>query len=200
MAPAVKPAAAKPGPKPAAAGKAAAAKKAAQPKRAARAKKAAPRERATVATLRRPPAPWRKSLLQIPSIGVDAPVTRARGNWKWIKGPAYDPKSPGPGGAGNAIIAAHRNMWARTFEKLPRVQPGDRIYVRTKDHRYTYVVQWSRKVSTRETGVLANTKDPCITLYTCVLPYRNNERWAVRGRLVAVQAAAPGSSRLASSR
>jgi LPXTG-site transpeptidase (sortase) family protein len=150
---------------------------------------------------------WERSLIEIPSIGVEAVVVPAVGSWRWLKGPAYDPRSAGPGGPGNPVIAAHRNMWARTFEQLPRVKPGDRVYIRTHTHRYTYVVQWARPVSTSNRTVLANTKTPSLTLYTCVLPFRADRRFVVRGRLESAQplvaastANAANTARLASGR
>ena len=140
-------------------------------------KKAAPKKRL-------PRRQWERTLLQIPSIKVSSVVKEAKGNWRWVTGPAYQPGTPGPGGAGNCIIAAHRNMWDATFARLPKVKRGDRVYVVTPSGRYTYVVYSSRVVSTSNKTPLHDTMNGKLTLYTCVLPFNARRRWVVQCRLV----------------
>ena len=126
---------------------------------------------------------WESSRIEIPAIGVDAIVREKKGSWRWVTGPAHQPGTAGPGGAGNCVIAAHRNMWDATFSDLPRLQPGNRVYVTTRSGKYIYRIRESREVTTSDLTPLRDTKDGRITLYTCVLPFDPHRRWVVQGRL-----------------
>lgn len=133
--------------------------------------------------------PWESCVVIVPSIGAQGVVQPGEGDWKWITGPAYHTNTPGPGGPGNPVIAAHRNMWNAPFEDLDRVKPGELIDIVTATTRYSYVVDWSRTVGAGEKKWLENTKEPCITLYTCTEPYSESRRHVVRGRLISTQPA-----------
>lgn len=131
-----------------------------------------------------PRQPWQTSIIQIPSIGVDAVVTQGAGKWELVIGPGHVPQTAGPGGAGNCVIAAHRNMWDATFEDLPKVKPGDLVHVTTATDHYTYVIDESRLVKTSEKDPLGATREARITLITCVVPFKSSERWMATGYLV----------------
>lgn len=134
--------------------------------------------------VRDPPArKWQTSVLEIPSIGVNAVVDEGTGNWRLMPGPGHEPGTAGAGGRGNCIIAAHRNMWESTFAHLPRIQPGDEITLTTSDGIFTYRAVSSRQVSTKQRSVLAPTKTARLTLYTCVIPFKESRRWVVQARL-----------------
>jgi sortase A len=126
---------------------------------------------------------WELARMEIPAIGLDAMVKERKGSWRWTTGVAREPGSALPGEEGNCIIAAHRNMWDATFAKLPRLKPGHQVILTTPKGKYTYVVETSRKIHTSDTTPLHDTPYPRITLYTCVLPYKADERWVVQGRL-----------------
>jgi sortase A len=139
--------------------------------------------------LRKPiPAPPRRrfemSMLQIPAINVEDVIEEGTGNWNRVMGPGHEPGTPGAGGAGNCIIAAHRNMWGATFADLHRLRPGDEVVVTDARGVYTYQVDVSREVSTRERALLGQTRDARVTLYTCTEPFDQNRRWLVQARLV----------------
>jgi sortase A len=131
-----------------------------------------------------PRKPWETSVIQIPSIGVDAVVTEGAGKWELVIGPGHVQSTAGPGGAGNCVIAAHRNMWDSTFSELPRVKLGDFVYVTTPTQRYAYQIDVSKEISTANKAALRNTKAARLTLITCVLPFNAHRRWAVQGHLV----------------
>ncbi|MBW3622409.1 MAG: sortase [Armatimonadetes bacterium] len=127
---------------------------------------------------------WETSVVQIPSIGVDAVVIEGAGKWELVIGPGHLPGSAGAGGAGNCVIGAHRNLWDATFADLPKVKPGDKVYVITSKDRHTYVIDWSKEIRTSYKKPLRNTKDSRITLVTCVLPFDSHRRWVAQGHLV----------------
>ncbi|HEY3266545.1 MAG TPA: sortase [Armatimonadota bacterium] len=142
---------------------------------------------------------WEPCIIEIPSLGVRSVVRKGAGNWRLIPGAAYEPNSAGPGGAGNPIIAAHRNMWQQAFRDLPRLRAGQAVIIRTHTRRYEYVVKWAAIVSTRRTDLLRDTPDPRLTLYTCVLPFDPNRRYVVRAALVSQPASRMALARKADS-
>lgn len=127
---------------------------------------------------------WETSIVQIPSIGVDAVVTEGAGKWELVIGPGHLPGTPGAGGAGNCVIGAHRNLWDATFADLPKVKKGDKVHVITSQGRYTYAIDWVKEIRTSNRKPLNNTRDGRITLVTCVLPFDANKRWVAQGYLV----------------
>ncbi len=132
-----------------------------------------------------PPARrWETAVLRVPKIGVNALVTEGTGKWELTIGPGHLIGAAGPGGKGNCVIAAHRNMWDAAFADLPKLRPGDRIEVTTSTHDAVYVVDSSREITTRDKTLLMPTNNARITLITCVLPFDRQRRWAVQGHLV----------------
>jgi LPXTG-site transpeptidase (sortase) family protein len=118
--------------------------------------------------------------LEIPSIGVDAPVVPL-GIDK--DGLMQEPTSPDvvgwyggsarAGQPGNSVMSGHVDWRQRTavFWDLRKLQAGDEIRVRGQDGRlHTYTVDWNRafpveQVPKRE--VLEGTDDATLTLITC---------------------------------
>lgn len=131
-----------------------------------------------------PRQPFSSSLVDIPAIRVQAVVEEGAGNWEMMLGAGHEPASAGAGGAGNCVVAAHRNMWGALFSDLPRVRPGDLVHVTDSHGTYTYQVDTSREITTKERQYLAQTPEALLTLYTCVLPYDKDRRWVVQARLV----------------
>jgi LPXTG-site transpeptidase (sortase) family protein len=127
--------------------------------------------------------PWRTSVLQIPAIGVDEVVTEGADAWTLVIGPGHIPRSAGPGGAGNCIIAAHRNVWDSAFADLPKLRPGDKVYLTNSENRYAYVVDSSREVRTDDLKPLRTSREARLTLITCVLPFNAHKRWVAQARL-----------------
>jgi len=126
---------------------------------------------------------WETCVLQIPSIGVDAVVTEGAGRWELVTGPGHLPETAGPGGRGNCVIGAHRNLWDATFADLPRLKPGDRVNLTTTSDRFTYLIDDSREVKVSDKRPLSETKGACLTLITCVLPFNKGRRWMAHGHL-----------------
>jgi sortase A len=135
--------------------------------------------------VRKPPVrAWETSVLQIPKIGVDSVVDEGNEGWTLMPGPGHEPRSAGAGGRGNCIIAAHRNMWEATFADLPEVAPGDEIVLTTPHGIFTDRVTASHETTVNNRQPLAQTKDAVLTLYTCVIPFKESHRWVVQARLV----------------
>lgn len=132
--------------------------------------------------------------LSIPKIGVsdlevvpyrgwtdDAPGTEIQNG-----GVAASPYGPsggtGPGGIGNYQVTAHRLSSTQAFLRLPELQRGDRVSVRTEEATYVYRITGTRETSFRSEASLRAQRAPVpgrpgeeptramITLSTCATP------------------------------
>jgi len=128
--------------------------------------------------------------LEIPRLGLSVLVLNGVDAATLILGAGRLPGASGAGD-GNLVIAAHRDTY---FRPLRDIRKNDRILVTTTDGIYPYVVQWTAVVKQSDTGALANTRDPSLTLVTCY-PFQYigpaPERFVVRARLVAASKPVP---------
>jgi sortase A len=69
-----------------------------------------------------------------------------------------------PGSNGNVAIAAHRDTYFRALKDLVL---GDRIELEMLDRTQTYVVTGLSVVEPADVHVLAETREPVLTLVTC---------------------------------
>ena len=76
-------------------------------------------------------------------------------------------------------MAAHNRGTNSYFGRLHTLEAGDRITLTTKLGTRTYEVVSVAKVSETDRSSLADTRDNCLTLYTCVRNERDL-RWCVR--------------------
>lgn len=102
------------------------------------------------------------------------------------------PDSQMPGEVGNFAVAGHRNGYGYPLGDVDKLQEGDPIVVRTKDHWYVYKYTSHLIVLPEDTYVIApNPEDPTatptkrmITLTTCEPKYSTpTHRWIVHGEL-----------------
>jgi len=101
--------------------------------------------------------------LRIPSIGLDQIVVEGVGPRELNAGPGHFPGSALPGGAGNAIISAHRDRHFRRFDELAA---GDTVITETMDHRVTWRIA-RRTVVAKDERVLFLSPRTELTLTTC---------------------------------
>ena len=115
------------------------------------------------------------------------------------KGVGHYPKTALPGQVGNFAVAGHRTTNGKPFRKIDDLDPGDQIFVETKDAWYTYVVYQSRlHVDPRggyyvvsPTASKDNTKKPTkklMTLTSCHPPYSAAQRTITHAELTDVRA------------
>lgn len=123
-------------------------------------------------------------LVDIPQRGIETVVEEGHSRETMRLGSGHEPGTAGAGGAGNCVVAGHRNMWGAPFANLDRVQPGDLIQVMDETGIHTYRAETSKEVSTSDRRYLADSKDALLTLYTCVEPFDADRRWVVQARLV----------------
>lgn len=106
----------------------------------------------------------------IKNLNIDLPLYPAKIiNNKWettTKGASYLISSPVPGNIGNSIIYGHD--WSSLFGPLLSARKGDVVEIEYTDKiRKVFVVNKTLVVSPDAVGILENTDERLITLYTC---------------------------------
>jgi sortase A len=116
------------------------------------------------------PGPEQAIRIQIPDIGVDAPIVEGD-NWESLKqGSGHHLGSANPGESGNCVISAHNDIFGEIFRDLPDLDLGDEVFVHTASQVYRYVVTQKRIIEPTEVSVMHPTSSPVLTLISCY-PY-----------------------------
>ena len=108
--------------------------------------------------------------IQIPAIGVDHPVVQGDGFEQLKKGVGQSAGTPNPGQDGNVVLSAHNDVFGEIFRHLDRLNPGDEVILFTSQRTYTYIVQQTQIVEPTRVEVMAQTREPVVTLISCY-PY-----------------------------
>ncbi|MBO3085359.1 class E sortase [Cellulomonas fengjieae] len=97
-----------------------------------------------------------------------------------------------PGGLGNVALAGHRTTYAKPFNRVAELQPGDPLVIRTTDNVwYVYRVTSTQIVDPGQVDVIAPVPgepgavptERLITLTTCHPMFSARERFIVHGVL-----------------
>ncbi len=116
------------------------------------------------------PGPEQAVRIQIPGIGVDAPVIEGD-DWEPLKqGAGHHIGSANPGESGNCIISAHNDIFGEIFRDLPELDLDDAVFVHTASQVYRYVVTQKRFIEPTDVSVMYPTSSPVLTLISCY-PY-----------------------------
>ena len=105
--------------------------------------------------------------LQIPSIGVDAPVVQGDGWEQLKKGVAQHIGTPNPGENGNIVLSGHNDVYGEVFRDLDRLNPGDAVILFTSQRQYIYIITGTQMVAPTDVEVMAPTANAKITLISC---------------------------------
>ncbi len=108
-------------------------------------------------------------IVEIPKIGLTAPLVQGVGTQSLKDGVGHYPGSPWPGQLGNVALAGHRTTYGASFWNLQALRPGDLIVVTTSLGTARYIVTTSLVVSPDNLSVL-DPPSPGIrelTLTTC---------------------------------
>ncbi len=121
--------------------------------------------------------------IQIPAIKIDAPIVQGDGWEQLKKGVGQHAGTPNPGQNGNLVLSAHNDVFGEIFRDLDRLKEGDTIVLFTNLNTYTYVVRQTQIVEPTQVDVIAQTREPVVTLISCY-PYMVDDlRIAVTGFL-----------------
>jgi sortase A len=129
------------------------------------------------------PAPDQAIRLQIPVLGVDAPIVQGDGWQQLKKGVGQNLASAYPGQNGNVILSAHNDVYGELFRYLDRLAPGDQVIIYTQQRQYVYVVDRTAIVEPTAVEVMAGTGSPTATLISCYPYLVNKQRIVVFARL-----------------
>jgi sortase A len=117
--------------------------------------------------------------IQIPAIGVDAPVVQGDGWEQLKKGVAQHVGTPDPGENGNIVLSAHDDIFGEIFRNLDRLKPGDAVILSTNQRHYTYVVTGTQIVEPTRVDVMNSTANAAVTLISCYPYLIDNQRIVV---------------------
>ena len=121
--------------------------------------------------------------IQIPAIGVDAPVVQGDGWEQLKKGVGQHIGTADPGDKGNLVLSAHNDIFGEIFRYLDRLEPGDEIIVYTNQRSYRYLVSSVKIVEPTQVEFLESAERPSITLISCYPYMVDNQRIVVQGYL-----------------
>lgn len=113
--------------------------------------------------------------IQIPAIGVDAPVIQGDGWEQLKKGVGQHAGTPNPGESGNVVLSAHNDVFGEIFRDLDKLKTGDTIVLFTNLRTYTYTINQNRIVQPSQVEVMSPTSDSVVTLISCY-PYMVDNR------------------------
>jgi len=109
--------------------------------------------------------------IQIPAIGVSAPIVLGDGWEQMKKGVGQHVGTANPGENGNLVVSAHNDIFGELFRDLDKLKTGDTIIVTTQDRSYTYVVTGTQIVEPTRVDLMAQTPEKTLTMISCY-PYR----------------------------
>src|SRR5437764_10277206 len=122
--------------------------------------------------------------IEIPAIGVDTIVVQGTSPSALRAGAGHYPNTPLPGQRGNVAIAGHRTTYGRPFNRIDEMKVGDSVILTTPVGRYTYIVSRPPWITNPfDWSVVANTKDPELTLTACHPKGSANQRIIIRAKL-----------------
>ncbi|MBN1667600.1 MAG: class D sortase [Anaerolineales bacterium] len=129
------------------------------------------------------PGPEQARRIQIPAIGVDAPVVQGDGWEQLKKGVGQHVGTADPGENGNVVLSGHNDIFGEVFRYLDQLKPGDEIILHTNLRAYTYVVTQWQVVEPTRVEFLDATADPTATLISCYPYLVDDQRIVVQARL-----------------
>jgi sortase A len=127
--------------------------------------------------------PQQARQVQIPAIGVNAPVVLGDGWEQLKKGVGQHIGSANPGEQGNLVLSAHNDIFGEIFRDLDKLKEGDQVTIVTQDRTFTYQVTSSQVVEPTRVDLMAPTSEGKITLISCYPYLVDNMRIVVQGIL-----------------
>jgi sortase A len=129
------------------------------------------------------PGPEQAIRIQVPAIGVDAPIVQGDGWEQLKKGVGQHVGTSNPGQDGNMVLSAHNDIFGEIFRDLDRLKAGDQVIIHTNQRSYTYVISGSKVVEPTQVEVMDSTNQPKLTLVSCYPYMVDNQRIVVTARL-----------------
>lgn len=129
------------------------------------------------------PSPEQAVRIQIPAIGIDAPVVMGDGWEQLKKGVGQHLGTPNPGQKGNIVVSAHNDVFGEIFRDLDQLKSGDEVVLFTSARTYTYIVRQTQIVEPTQVEVMLPAQEAVITLISCYPYLVDNQRIVVSAYL-----------------
>lgn len=129
------------------------------------------------------PGPSQANRIQIPAIGIDAPVVQGDGWEQLKKGVGQRIGTVNPGEKGNLVLSAHNDIFGEIFRYLDQLKPGDEIVLFNSQRAYVYVVVKTVVVEPTDVSVMDQTADATVTLISCYPYLVDDQRIVVKAQL-----------------
>lgn len=126
-----------------------------------------------------PEAIVRIGTIEIPKLGVAAPMYDGVTLWNIDLGPSHWPGTAFPGQPGNAVIAGHRVTHSHPFLHIDQLVPGDPVIFNAFGWRSVYVVTGHDVVDPTDLAVANPTAGATATLYSCHPAHSAKYRYVV---------------------
>lgn len=128
--------------------------------------------------------PEQPILIEIPSIGIKAPVVRGD-DWESLKlGVGHHIGSANPGERSNMVLSAHNDIYGEIFRHLDELELEDEIIIQTANRDYRYIVKAKRIIEPTQVEVMDPTRKPVVTLISCYPYLVDTQRIVIVGELV----------------
>lgn len=121
--------------------------------------------------------------IQIPALGLDAPVVQGDGWEQLKKGVAQHLGTANPGEDGNVVLSAHDDIFGELFRYLDKLKPGDEVILYTNQRQYVYEVTDTKILEPTAVDVMAPTSKPLVTLISCYPYLIDKQRIVVQAKL-----------------
>jgi sortase A len=116
------------------------------------------------------PGPQQAIRIQIPALGIDAPIVQGDGWEQLKKGVGQHVGTANPGENGNVVLSAHNDIFGEIFRYLDRLKPGDEVIIYTNQQPFSFLVTDTQVVDPTQVEVMDPTTQPTVTLISCY-PY-----------------------------
>lgn len=128
-------------------------------------------------------SPQQARQIQVPAIGVNAPVVLGDGWEQLKKGVGQHLGTANPGEQGNLVLSAHNDIFSEIFRDLDKLKEGDEVVIITQDRSFTYVVTSIEIVEPTRVDLLDATSENTLTMISCYPYLVDNKRIVVRAVL-----------------
>jgi len=120
--------------------------------------------------------------IEIPRLGLDAPLHEGVSLNVINHGPSHWPGTAMPGQVGNAVVAGHRVTYTRPFRNIDQLVPGDYVVFVTNGVRWVYEMAGHEIVTPTGVHIIDQTPQRTATLFACHPPGSARYRYVVHLR------------------
>jgi sortase A len=125
--------------------------------------------------------------IEIPAIGLDAVIVQGTDTAALRKGPGHYPQTELPGQGTTIGIAGHRTTYLAPFRDIDEIEQGDELVVDLPYGTFTYEVEKTKIVDPSAIRIVRDVEYERLVLTACHPLYSAAERYAVFGRLTAIE-------------